>query len=407
MAGRHPVAQHAHLTAPSPLRKIVTWLVAGLAAVALAGAGVAAYTITGLTTSIRDNSVSIGATPPAPVDLAAYPDPFSMVIIGTDECDPSLVNLIGQDRCLGEDAENHLNDVNILVHVSGEPRKVTVMSFPRDLRVERAECTDDQGNVTSGTAKLNTSYSAGGANGLKCVVDTLSALTGIPVQFAAKLSFKNVVDITDAVGGVEVCVGGDGIYDEQTGLALTPGPHTVSGGDALQFLRTRYGLAQQSDISRISNQQQYMSRLIQKLRSDDVLTNPVTLLNLASIVAKNMQTDTALADPMRMAQLALTIKDVPLEDITFVSYPVVDANDGTEDLLAIEPDATRLAQAVLDGTTLNLNGTGSGVEQVDPPVAPEGAASPAPTTPAPPTASVDIGASGQTANQQTCSAGLG
>lgn len=426
------MAQHAHLTSQKSGRRLLLWIVAALSAVVVAGAGVAAFFAVDLTSSLRQNAVDIGNTTAPAADLTPYPGAFTMLVIGTDECDDSIKDFIGVDRCTGDESEHHLNDVNIMVHVSDAPRRVSVVSFPRDLRVERAECTDAQGEVTSGTAKINTAYEAGGDAGLKCVADTVSQLTGIPIDFAAKLSFVDVIGITDAIGGVEVCVAGQGIKDPFTSLDLPPGMHTVKGGTALQFLRTRHGLEGGSDISRISNQQQYMSSLVRKLRSDDVLGDPIALLNLATVVAKNMQADTQLADPVRMAQLALSIKDVPFEDIQFTSFPVADTDDGSGDVVPAEESATRLLDAIKNNQPVVYERPGSGVvadpnatpsppaegEQpsdaategdapADPPADGEAPADPAQPTPQPTTpVDLDWAASGQTAAQQTCSAGV-
>ena len=78
--------------------------------------------------------------------------------------------------------------------------------------------------------------------GLNCVVKTVSQLSGMNIQFAAKVNFGGVIKITDAIGGVEVCIGNGGIHDPNTGIDWPAGPHVVQGIEALQFLRTRYGL---------------------------------------------------------------------------------------------------------------------------------------------------------------------
>ncbi|MCD2498290.1 LCP family protein [Microbacterium nymphoidis] len=420
---RRTVARHANLPRRSALTGILVRVLAGVAAIALAAVGVIVYNYNDLTGAIRDNAVSLQNDPIAPPELAAYPGAFNMLVIGTDECDESIRDFIGADRCSGEEAAHHLNDVNILVHVSEAPRRVTVLSFPRDLLVERPECTNEEGNVDAGgTAKINTAYEAGG---LVCVAKTVEELTGLSVDFAAKLSFLSVIKITDAVGGVTVCVAGDGIKDRHTNLDLPPGEYTISGGDALQFLRTRHGLNQESDLARISNQQQYMSRLINKLRSTEVLSNPATLLKLASVVARNIQTDDRLADPVRMVQLALAVKDVPFSDFVFVSYPVVDIPN-TSDLAADSATAASLMAAIAANQPIVLSRTGAGV--VDETAPTEAAtAGPDGSTPtesepgtdegsqpgtdvpsAEPTGPVELGwsASGQTAEQQTCSAGV-
>ena len=98
------------------------------------------------------------------------------------------------------------------------------------------------------------------------------------IPFAAKVSFGDVINITDAIGGVDVCIGNGGIQDTYTGIDWPAGTRTIQGIEALQFLRTRHGLENGSDLARISNQQQYMSRLARKLVSEEVLSNPATLL---------------------------------------------------------------------------------------------------------------------------------
>ncbi len=78
--------------------------------------------------------------------------------------------------------------------------------------------------------------------GLSCIAKTVSELGDIPVEFAAKISFDGVMAVTDAIGGVEVCIAGDGIRDRHTGIDWPAGMRTVSGVEALQFIRTRHGV---------------------------------------------------------------------------------------------------------------------------------------------------------------------
>ncbi|WP_052460861.1 LCP family protein [Microbacterium gorillae] len=399
------------MTQRSPMRRLFTLITAAVGAVALAAVGVGVFIVSDLAGAIQNNAVNIGTTtkPPA-AELKAYDGAFNLLVVGTDECADSIRDFIGVDRCSGDEATHQLNDVNILIHVSEEPRRVTVLSFPRDLYTE---IPGGEACSVEGTAKINTAYMSGG---LACVKAAVDQLTGLNVDYAAKLSFLNVMQITDAIGGVEVCVGAGGIHDANTRVDLDPGMHKVKGGDALQFLRTRYGLSGESDIARISNQQQYMSRLVNKLRSEEVLTNPVTLLNLATIVAHNMEPSKELADPVRMAQLALTIKDVPSDAITFVTFPVYDVSDG---LAASGDEADQLLTAIKNNEVFTLSRTGVGTTDpnaADPseepttedPVTEDPTPDPGSTT-VPSTKPVELGwgASGQTAAQETCSNGNG
>src|SRR5690606_36423175 len=125
------------------------------------------------------------------------------------------------------DAGGTLNDVNILVHVSDAPRKITAISIPRDMMISHPSCVDEYGNVFGAMTKqpLNAAWARGG---LACAAKTVGALTDQPIDFAAAVTFGGVIEITDAIGGVEVCVASR-IRDWHTELDLSAGTHTVSG----------------------------------------------------------------------------------------------------------------------------------------------------------------------------------
>ena len=271
MRTRSTVARHARLRSPSAGSQLLVLLAGAVAVVVVAGAAVAGFTAYDLMSEFSTKAVALEDEVAAPPSVGEYEGPFNVLIVGTDECEEELKAAMG-DRCKGPDASNQLNDVNMLVHVADNPRRVTVVSFPRDLQIPIPSCTQADGSTTPEMSKqsINSAFSAGGLN---CVAKTVSAFTEQPIPFAAKLSFGNVVKITDAIGGVEVCIGNDGIRDPETNIDWPAGPRTVEGLDALQFLRTRHGVGDGSDLARIGNQQQYMSRLIRKIRSDEVLTN--------------------------------------------------------------------------------------------------------------------------------------
>ncbi|MFX7507394.1 LCP family protein, partial [Acinetobacter baumannii] len=77
-------------------------------------------------------------------------------------------------------------DVNMLLHVSTNPRRVTVVSFPRDLQIPIPACTGTDGSEFGGASKapINSAYEDGG---LSCVADTVSQLSGQSIPFAAKV----------------------------------------------------------------------------------------------------------------------------------------------------------------------------------------------------------------------------
>ncbi|MDZ8200281.1 LCP family protein [Microbacterium sp. SSW1-59] len=416
--GRRTVARHGELKSPHPaglLAKIVGIIAA---VVFVAGAGVAAYTALDITTSVTANAVDLEGQDSVPPDIGAIEGGVNMLVVGTDECEEEYAYLFG-DRCTGADAEGQLNDVNLLVHISDSPRRVTVISFPRDLMAAQPECTSEDGSVSSAVSytQLNTAWSRGGLN---CAVKTVSELSGMNIPFAAKVSFGNVINITDAIGGVDVCIGNGGIKDRYTAIDWPAGIRNVQGVEALQFLRTRHGLENGSDLARISNQQQYMSALARKLVSEEVLTNPSTLLQLATTTVENVTPSQSLTNPMTLVQIALAVKSVPFDDIVFVQYPVYDDPNDSNRVVPNYEAADALWAALEANQSLELtsdpNDTGGVI--IDEPVTEETESPAEPTdepttdasgepTPEPTETSAVLPDSiaGSTAAQETCSAG--
>ncbi len=411
---RSRVARHADTRTRGTASRFLKVTGIVVAIVLTSALAVVAFVVVDLVNRMGDGAVTLEDAPEVePPTIDAYPGEFGMLIVGTDECGEVSTSLLGE-RCSEADG-GVLNDVNLLVHVSAEPRNVTVVSFPRDLMMSTPECTLTDGSIASATdySAINEIYQRAG---LSCVAKSVTDLTGIDIPFAAKIGFDGVMEVTDAIGGVEVCIGGEGIRDEQTGIDWPAGMRSVSGIEALQFIRTRHGVGDGSDLARISNQQQYMSRLIQKIMSDEVLTDPAKVLGLANTVVDNIEPSDELSNPIRLAQLAISIKDVPFSDFAFLQYPVfVDPDD--EDRRVPDYDAAETIWAALRaGQAVQITGdvtTNEGVELVDPAPGTEGEApqtetpsTDAPATDAPaPRAELDPSISGQTADQETCANG--
>lgn len=414
-----PPAHHAQRRPDSGVRRGLKLAAIALAVLVVASVAVGGFYAWSLTQRLQEAAVPLPDAPAEPPALSAYSGPFAVLVVGTDECDDVVAGAFG-DRCSDPENAGTRNDVNMLVHVSANPRRVTVVSFPRDLQVEIPECTAEDGSAFPGAfkASINTAFEAGG---LTCVAETVSELSGQSIPFAAKVSFGNVVNITDAIGGVEVCIGGDGIDDPDAGIQWAAGPRTVKGFDALAFLRTRKGIGDESDLARIGNQQQYLSRLLNKLRSDEVLSNPGTLLGLANTAVNNITPSESLADPVRIAQLAYTLKDVPFDDVTFVQYPVNDDPDDNNRVVPDETSADVLWAALDSNAPITLTGDAGRGVIADPSVpteAPSEASTepgtPAPdatdaaaATPAPEAVELPSNINGSKATQATCSLGNG
>ncbi|UJP09106.1 LCP family protein [Microbacterium sp. KUDC0406] len=404
---RRPLARHGQQTTPSFVGQLLKIVGIFAAVVLVSGFAVAGYVVYGLTSTVQANAVELEGQKSVPPDIGAYEGGFNLLLTGVDTCEAKYAHLLG-DRCEGRENEGTLNDVNLLVHVSAEPRRVTAVSFPRDMMVPIPSCTDEKGRVSSAMSKqpLNSAWAYGG---LSCVAKTLSELTGEDIQFAASVTFGGVIEITNAIGGVDVCLANP-IKDKYTGLDMTAGNHTVVGLEALQFLRTRHGVGDGSDLGRIGNQQQYMSSLARKMMSSETLGNIPVMLKLADTAVHNLKTSTTLADPMKLVQIGLALKDVPLNDIVFVQYPTGTDPDNANKVVPDYDDAEEMWAAIsankqLEITHQNTKNDGVVVEDAPEATAPPATADPSATPTPEQVAQLPSSVKGNSAAQQTCSNG--
>lgn len=277
------------------------------AAVAVSGIAIA-----DLSNTIRANGIVLaGSTAITAEDLAG---PINMLVVGSDTRE-------GQGEGFGNDT-SVLADVIILLHVSADRKNATALSFPRDLLVPWPKCPSTSippgpGYLPQSLGQINATIANGGPG---CTLLTVEALTGLKIPYLALIDFKGVIEMSNAIGGVDVCVAQD-IDDPYTYLHLDAGNHTLQGRDALKFLRTRHGVGDGSDLSRISNQQVFLTSLVRKVKSAGVLGNPIYLYSLASAAARNMKLSESLTDVNVMVAMAGALKDVELDKMVFLQVP--------------------------------------------------------------------------------------
>ncbi len=317
------IARHGRLKRNRAWPLVLQIVGATLAVVLLSGAAVGAIVVNSITSKIQPTiDIADPTEDPIPA-IGAIEGGFNILIVGSD-------TRLGQDGIGGsyEDESATLNDVNILLHVSQDQTNAVAISFPRDMVVGIPECPwdDGSGDVKGySTEPINVALFYGG---LRCVVMTVEALTGLPIQFAGMITFNGVIAMGDAIGGVPVCVTGP-IFDYNTGLTIhQAGTYELRGVDALAFLRSREGVGDGSDLTRISSQQVYLSALVRKLQGEETLSDPKKVYDLATAALNNMQLSSSLGSLDTLVSIALALKDIPPERVTFVQYPGRTGGDG-------------------------------------------------------------------------------
>ncbi|MFF4756392.1 LCP family protein [Streptomyces sp. NPDC002514] len=243
--------------------------------------------------------------------------------------------LIGTDKRTGSGNEGYGDagsvghaDTNILLHVSKDRSNATALSIPRDLIVDVPDCPTQQPDgstkVIPGTegVRFNTSLGQDGRTP-SCTMRTVTEVTGITPDDFMVADFNAVKTLTEAVGGVEVCLAKD-IDDPDSHLKLSKGKHTISGEQALAFVRTRHSVGFGGDLSRITLQQQFLSALMRKLKGNSTLTSPTKMLKLAEAATKALTVDSQLESFGKLKDLGLELGKLDPKNLTFTTVPVVD-----------------------------------------------------------------------------------
>lgn len=309
------VPRHGRLRRHSGVAHVFRWAALSLAVLLVAGVGVVGVSLLRISTGLQTVDLG-GEVPQAQGGFAPYEGGFTILLVGSDQ-------RTGQGAEFGEEAygEGMLNDVTMLLHVSDDHERARVVSFPRDLIVDFPACEDPETGITTPAAdgvQFNQALSRGG---LACAAAVVSDLTGIEVPYAAMITFQGVISMSSAVGGVPVCFAGP-IDDPWTGLEIpAAGTYDLEGEQALQFLRSRHGVGDGSDLARISSQQVFLSSLVRTLQSDAVLTDLTRLYAISQVALENMTLSSGLGNVGTMVSMARVLADIPLETMQFVLYP--------------------------------------------------------------------------------------
>ena len=372
--------RHGRQRRSSAVANVFKVVGAAVAVAAVSVVSAAAYAALDVSNSLNESVELVAETPvPEIVGIGAIDGPLNILLVGSDSRE-------GYDVDEGEDAGGNLNDVNMLLHVSADHQRAFVISFPRDLMVPIPSCPSEDGTpeyyAAMSEQPLNSALQYGG---LACAALTIQELTGISINYAAEISFSGVINMSNAIGGVPVCVAQD-INDIYTGLSLTAGEHVLSGRDALLFLRTRYGIGSGGDTSRIGSQQAFLSSMVRTIKSAETLTNPTKVYALAKTTAENLTLSSTMNSVPKLLSIAATIRDINTDEIAFIQYPSVGYAPNPNKVAPDYASAQVLIDAVINDLPVEFTGQGEGAQVQPDPQAPADPAAPeVPADPADPT----------------------
>jgi LCP family protein required for cell wall assembly len=214
--------------------------------------------------------------------------------------------VLGSDNRTADAEEERRSDTVILVHVDPDADYLSLMSFPRDLRVEIPE---------HGIDKLNAAYAYGGP---ALTVQTVEWLTGVDIDEYLEVDFEAFADITDSLGGVYLDI--DRRYfneDPQWELIkLSPGYQLLDGASALDYVRFRHDL--NYDFGRMDRQQRFITAMREQTLGWDL---PLRLPGIVDALFDNVETTLGAADILKLAYWGVRLDGGRIRQITLTGDP--------------------------------------------------------------------------------------
>ncbi|GAB3132570.1 LCP family protein [Amycolatopsis stemonae] len=300
------------------------------------------------------NVISDGGGGDKPADGAR-----DILLVGLDSRTDAQGNPLPRevlDELRAGESDGELNtDSLIFVHIPNDGSKAVAMSLPRDSYVDipgfgrhkinsayaRAMLQarkDLQKQGVTDPKDLDVQANQAGA---KELIQTVEKLTGSTIDNYAAVNLLGFSDITKAIGGVDVCLKNN-VKDEYSGANFTKGQHTISGVEALEFVRQRHGLPN-GDLDRVVRQQVFMAGMARKVLSAGTLTNPSKLNDLIDAIKKSV----VLNQNWDILGFAQQMKGLTGGQLEFRTIPVKNVEYKTpEDGTAIQVDPAEIKQFV-------------------------------------------------------------
>ena len=206
-------------------------------------------------------------------------EPFTILLLGVD----SEVDGLDQNTVFN-------GDTMMLITFNPKTLNTTIFSIPRDTYVP-ISCNGKRSN------KINSS-AIGGAT---CVINTIQDLIGIDIDYYVKINFKGVVDLVEALKGIEVDVPVDfceqdsnRMYENE--ICLSKGLQTLNGEQALALSRHRHSLPL-GDFQRVQHQQLVVEAMAKKVKTIRSVNMFYDVLNA---VSKNIETNVSTDEMLNL-----------------------------------------------------------------------------------------------------------
>ncbi|OBA69696.1 LytR family transcriptional regulator [Mycobacterium sp. 1554424.7] len=249
-------------------------------------------------------------------------------------------------RAGDEEATN--TDTIILVRIPNNGMSATAISIPRDSYVAAPGLGKTKINGVYGQtreAKRASLVKAGASAaeaeaqgteaGREALIKTVADLTGVTVDHYAEIGLLGFALITDALGGVEVCLK-EPVFEPLSGADFPAGRQKLDGPQALSFVRQRHDLPR-GDLDRVVRQQVVMASLAHRILSGHTLSSPTTLKHLEAAVQRSM----VISSGWDVMDFVQQMQKLAGGKVAFATIPVLDgagwSDDGMQSVVRVDP----------------------------------------------------------------------
>jgi LCP family protein required for cell wall assembly len=277
---------------------------------------------------------------------------IDILLVGLDSRTDAHGNPLSADELAmlraGDDVSTN-TDTIILVRIPNNGKSATAISIPRDSYVEAPGLGKTKINGVFGQVHLdrmkelveNEGMDPAQAEpkateaGREALIKTVAKLTGVTVDHYAEIGLLGFALITDALGGVDVCLK-DAVYEPLSGADFPAGPQKLNGPQALSFVRQRHDLPR-GDLDRVTRQQAVMATLAHQVISGQTLSSPATLSRLQDAVQRSV----VLSDGWDLMDFLQQMQKLAGGNVAFATIPVLQedgwSDDGMQSVVRVDP----------------------------------------------------------------------
>lgn len=275
----------------------------------------------------------------------AFPqDRFRPALLEGDAAGAKNILLLGSDSRAGlggdiDDIEGQRSDSIMLVHIPADRESIQVMSIMRDSYVSIPGFGQD---------KINSALARGG---VALTVQTIEDLIGVRIDRVAIIDFEGFAGMTEAIGGVTIDNPKSFSTTAAEPIFFPSGPITLSGQEALEYVRERRAFAV-ADYQRVRNQQAFIKGFMAKVLNAETLTNPARIAGLVSAVSPYLSVDSGFNSAF-VASIAFELRDVRLGDVSLFTLPTTGTGTvGGQSVVFVDEDQLAIIRTALQDDEL-------------------------------------------------------